>query len=251
MVHALEIAYIGTRYAGWQRQTNALAVQELVESALAQVVGAPLTLVGAGRTDAGVHARGQVASCPLPRPLPIAALVHGVNGLLPEDVRVLRAGAAADGFHAQRSAVAKRYGYRIFLGRPAPPELAPFVTTVRADLDFAALEAATRHLPGRHDFAAFTLAGGAPGPTERTLYAAAWERRGDEARFQVVGEGFLRGMVRGLVGTLLEVGRGRRDPEAFRRLLDGAPRAAAGETAPALGLTLERVDYPEALTPLW
>jgi len=251
MIHALEIAYTGTRFAGWQRQTNALAVQQVVEEALAGLLGAPVAIVGAGRTDAGVHARGQVASLRLPRPLPAEALVHGTNARLPDDVRVLRAAAADDAFHARRSAAAKSYRYRLFLGRVPPPELAPFVWPVREELDVAALEAATAALPGRHDFAAFTLAGAAPGPTERRIFAAGWERRGRELALAIVGEGFLRGMVRGLAGTLVEVGRGRRDPAGFRALLAGAPRAAAGETAPARGLVLERVDYPGSIAPLW
>ena len=251
MVHALEIAYVGTRYAGWQRQTNALAVQQVIEAALADLAGEPVTVVGAGRTDAGVHAEGQVASFRLPRPLPAPALVHGTNARLPEEVRVLRAAAVADGFHARRSAAAKVYRYRLFLGRVPPPALAPFVWAVRDDLDLSALEAAAAALPGEHDFAAFALAGAAPGPTRRRIFAAAWERRGEELLFTVAGEGFLRGMIRGLVGTLVEVGRGRRDPAGFRTLLDGARRAAAGETAPARGLVLARVDYPGPSAPLW
>ncbi len=251
MVHALEIAYVGTRFAGWQRQTNALAVQQLVEEALAGLLGAPVAIVGAGRTDAGVHARGQVASLRLPRALPAEALVHGTNARLPEEIRVLRAAAVDDAFHARRSAAAKSYRYRLFLGRVPPPALAPFVWPVREELDVAALEAATAALPGGHDFAAFALAGAAPGPTVRRIFAAGWERRGRELAFVVSGEGFLRGMVRGLAGTLVEVGRGRRDPAGFRALLAGAPRSAAGDTAPARGLVLERVDYPEPIAPLW
>ena len=251
MVHALEIAYVGTRFAGWQRQSNALAVQEVVETALAGLAGAPVALVAAGRTDAGVHAQGQVASFRLPRPLPLAALVHGTNARLPPEIRVLRAAAVDDAFHARRSAAAKHYRYRLFLGRSAPPALAPFVWTVPEAIDLGALEAATACLPGRHDFAAVALAGAAPGPTVRHLFSAAWQRRERELALTVAGEGFLRGRGRGWVGTLDEIGRGRRAPAAMRALLAGAPRSAAGETAPARGLALARVDYPEALAPVW
>ena len=156
---------------------------------------------------------------------------------------MLRAAAVDDAFHARRSAAAKHYRYRLFLGRTAPPALAPFVWTVPEAIDLGALEAATACLPGRHDFAAFALAGAAPGPTVRHLFSAAWQRRERELALTVAGEGFLRGMVRGLVGTLVEIGRGRRPASSMDELLTLRDRASIGRTAPATGLFLVAVEY--------
>jgi tRNA pseudouridine38-40 synthase len=242
----LVLAYVGTAYGGWQRQPNAATVQEVVETALADLTGESVVLAGAGRTDAGVHARGQVAHFDLSRPFPAAALVHGTNHRLPPDIRVLEAAEAGAGFHARYSAAAKAYSYRFLPGRSATPEEAAFAVPVPELVDRAALRDATLHLPGRHDFAAFALAGGAHRTTVRSLYAARWSETAAGCVLHVVGEGFLRGMVRAIAGTLLEVGLGRRDVADFRALLSGAPRSAAGATAPAQGLTLERIWYPPA-----
>jgi tRNA pseudouridine38-40 synthase len=243
VVVRLTIAYLGTAYGGWQRQPNAPTVQAVVEAALADLLGAPVRVVAASRTDAGVHARGQSAHLELSRPFPPAGLVHGGNQRLPADVRLLAAVPVAPGFHARRAALAKEYRYRLVRTDVLSPHDA--AQAVRADpgLDLAALRAATAWLPGRHDFTAFALAGGSHRHPFRRILAAAWEEKGPRLDFRVVGDGFLRGMVRGLVGTLLEIGAGRRDPASLLRLLAGQPRDAAGPTAPARGLVLERVLY--------
>ncbi|MCM2268734.1 MAG: tRNA pseudouridine(38-40) synthase TruA [Thermoanaerobaculia bacterium] len=240
----LTVAYVGTAYAGWQRQTNAVAVQQRLDEALADLCGGAVRSVGAGRTDAGVHAEGQAVSVELPRPLDPSALVHGTNARLPADVRVLAARPVPPGFDARRDAVAKLYRYRLSRATPIPPAVRPFVAPAPRELDAAALAAAARALVGRHDFAAFALAGGAAATTTRRLFAAAWDEAGDELVFRVAGEGFLRGMVRRLVGTMLDVAAGRRTLADFAALLAGATRDEAGPTAPAAGLCLERVDYP-------
>lgn len=247
MVDRLIVSYRGGGHAGWQRQENAVGVQQVVEEALGRL-GRPARVVGAGRTDAGVHARGQVAHLePLTEeaaPLPLRALVHGVNRHLPEDVRVMAAERVADGFHARKHAAGKVYLYRLRRAPVLSPLDAPFVVRLGEDLDLEALRAATSELPGRHDFSAFALAGGAHRQPFRTVTEAGWLEHEGELRFRITGDGFLRGMVRSLVGTLLEVGRGRRSPEGFRRLLTGRPRGEAGPTAPARGLCLDRVEYP-------
>ncbi len=249
MVDRLIVSYRGAAYAGWQRQANALSVQEVLERALGELLGRPVRLFGASRTDAGVHARGQAAHLDLASPLPPAALVHGTNRRLPEDVRVLAADRMPAGFHARKHAAAKVYSYRLSRERVLSPLDAPFAVRVDPRIDLARLAAATAHLPGRHDFSAFAAAGGSHRQPVRRILAAEWSAAGPELRFTIEGEGFLRGMVRALVGTLVDVGLGRRSPEELAALLAGGPRHAAGPTAPARGLVLERVIYPAAWSP--
>lgn len=254
MIVRLTLAYRGTAYAGWQRQANALAVQEVVERALGDLASAPVTLHGASRTDAGVHANGQVAHFELEREVPLSGWVHGTNHRLPADIRVLAAELAPPGFHARFSALGKEYRYRLSRASVLTPFDAPYTVRLEAACALAPLREATAALIGRHDFAAFALAGGGHRDPVRTIAEAEWLEDGDSLSFRIVGDGFLRGMVRGLVGTLLDVGAGRRSPASFAALLcapagaEGAPplarRAAAGPTAPARGLVLERVIYP-------
>ena len=246
--YRLVVSYLGTRYAGWQRQPNAVTVQETLEEALERLTGESCRVHGAGRTDAGVHARGQVASLGLSRPWEERALVHGTNRHLPSDVRVLAAERAHASFHPQRDALGKEYRYRLI----AVPVLSPLeaATGVRVapGTDLEAVRLAARPLAGRHDFAAFAKAGGSHDDSVRTILAAGWAVDGAEWTLRILGDGFLRGMVRAIVGTLLEVGRGRREPGSLRELLDGRDRSEAGPNAPAKGLALQEVFYrPEGL----
>ena len=246
-VYRLTLSYRRTAYAGWQRQENARSVQQAVEEALERLLGGAFgagRVVGASRTDAGVHARGQAAHLELAAPFPERGLVHGGNHYLPEDVRILAAAAMPPGFHARRHAWGKEYVYRLSRAAVLSPLDSLFVARLPATVDLDKMARAAAALPGRHDFSAFALAGGSHGQPFRRIVAARWEEEGEELRFRVVGEGFLRGMVRALVGTLVEVGTGRRSPQSFAGLLAGGPRAAAGPTAPAHGLVLERVFYP-------
>jgi tRNA pseudouridine38-40 synthase len=245
MIYRLTLSYRGEAYAGWQHQENALSVQQVVEEALAALLGKPVRIVGASRTDAGVHARGQAAHLEIPEPFPERGLVHGANHHLPEDVRVMAAHLMPEGFHARKSAWGKEYSYRLSRAAVLSPLDSPFAVRVPPEVDLEKLARATGYLPGRHDFSAFAAAGGSHGQPFRRIFSAVWEERGEELRFRIVGDGFLRGMVRALVGTLVEVGTCRRSPEEFLELLRGAPRSAAGPTAPAHGLVLERVFYPE------
>jgi tRNA pseudouridine38-40 synthase len=250
----LIVSYQGAAFAGWQRQANAIAVQEVLEDALAALLSTPVRVIGASRTDAGVHARAQAAHvepADAPGALPMHALLHGANRLLPAAVRVLAAHAMPPGFHARRLASAKEYSYRLSRAEVLSPLDAPYAVQVPARLDVAAMRRAAAALAGRHDFSAFAITGGSHTHTFRTLASAVLEEAGEELRFRVVGDGFLRGMVRRLVGTLLDVGDGRRAPEDMTALLGGGTLPiAAGPKMPSRGLVLERVFYPAEWQPL-
>ena len=244
MVYTLILSYRGGGYAGWQRQANALSVQEAVEGALTDLLQEPVSVFGAGRTDAGVHARGQVAHLTLDREFPLEGLQHGSNQRLPEDIRVVGAFRMADGFHARKSALAKEYRYRIQVVHPVPPIDSMFSVWYPGPLDLEQMSQAARALLGEHDFTAFALAGGSHGQPRRRIFEASWTPSRNGMELRLVGNGFLRGMVRSIVGTLVEVGHGKRSVAEFRDLLGGRERSQAGPTAPAHGLVLERVIYP-------
>ena len=248
MRYRLLVSYDGTDYAGWQRQDNAVTVQEVLETALEELLGVASRVVGAGRTDAGVHARGQVAHLDLDKGFSLRGLVHGTNRFLPRDVRVVAADQVDDEFHAQYSARAKEYRYYLDRSRVVHPLDARFTVAVDSRLDLEQLFEATALVVGVHDFRAFARTDGSPTSTAekntvREVFEAEWLEHGSRLWLRVVGEGFLRGMVRALVGTLLQVARGQRSVSCLRSLLEGAPRSEAGPNAAAHGLQLFRVDY--------
>jgi tRNA pseudouridine38-40 synthase len=260
----LTLAYDGAPFVGWQRQPNGVSVQALVEDALAPIEGRKVAIVGAGRTDAGVHALGQVASCRVETRLDPDSLRRALNARLPASIRVLQVEEAPDGFHARYWARAKTYSYRALVGSLADPFLRGLAWHLPHALDAGAMRAALALLTGRHDFAAFQGAGSAVRDTVRTLHRADLEEtswRGlfgdappaaDGARLLVwrfTGDGFLRHMVRNIVGTVVETGLGRRRPEDMAALLASGDRRQAGPTAPAHGLTLVSVEYGEAAPP--
>lgn len=243
--YRLTLAYLGGAYGGWQRQPNRLAVQQVVEEALGRVVGGAPRVVAASRTDAGVHARAQQAHVRLPKPWSTRALVAGTNHYLPPDVRVMRATPACPTFHARAWAVAKEYRYRLSRAAVISPFEAPTCVPLRNDLDVGRLRAAARQVEGRHDFEAFARSGGSHRHTMRTVFRAEVIEEGAFVILRFVGDGFLRGMVRALVGTLLEAAEGARASRDLGDLLTGRPRSEAGPSAPARGLTLVRVFYPD------
>jgi tRNA pseudouridine38-40 synthase len=240
----ITLAYDGTRFVGWQRQSEGESIQGLLEDALAHFEGAPVVAHGAGRTDAGVHALGQVASVEVAFTHDVATLARALNAQLPEDVRVLSVEEAAPGFHARFSARSKTYRYCIRNGAMATPFERAYVWHVPQPLDVDAMRQAASRLLGRHDFSTFRSIGTDVPDAVRTLHASdVVGDAGSLLTYEVSGDGFLRHMVRAIVGTLVEVGRGWRDPAQMDALLQTRDRARAGATAPPHGLFLVRVDY--------
>jgi tRNA pseudouridine38-40 synthase len=266
----LTLAYDGTGFVGWQRQAEGQSIQGLLEEVLSKIEHGPVTLIGAGRTDAGVHAFGQVASVVLESAIDCAALRRGLNAMLPPEVRVLGVEEAPAGFHARYSAHSKTYRYWIANGDVAPPFLWRYVWLLSHPLDVAAMAEAACLVEGQHDFAGFQGTGSSTESTIRTVFTSLfreatqtdpWAASGSPAGprleapdvpgaarlllYEVTGDGFLRHMVRNIVGTLAEIGIGRRRVDAIQRILSSGDRRLAGPTAPARGLCLVRVGYGE------
>jgi tRNA pseudouridine38-40 synthase len=242
----LLLEYDGTCYVGWQVQPNGPSIQAEVERALSRLHARPVRVTAAGRTDAGVHALGQVASFPVETPLPLSAYVKGMNALLPEDVAVRGAAVMPDGFDARHDARGKRYRYRI----ENLPTRAPLgrrqAWQVFRPLDVAAMRAASVPLLGRHDFSSFRASDCVADHAVRELRRLDVEGQSGGV-VEVVAEAtaFLKHMVRNLVGTLVEVGLGAREAASLAGLLAARDRTLAGRTAPPQGLLLERVFYEE------
>jgi tRNA pseudouridine38-40 synthase len=240
----LTLTYDGTRFVGWQRQAEGDSIQGLLEAALSRFAGTPVTAHGAGRTDAGVHALGQVASAQIATAHDPATLVRALNANLPPDIRVVAVEDVAADFHARFSASGKTYRYVLDTAAIADPFTRGYAWHLPEALDLAAMAAAAAVLVGTHDFAAFQSVGTDTRTTVRTLIRAEVTGAvGERVRCEFTGDGFLRHQVRAMVGTLVEVGRGRRAPGAIATLLATGRRADAGATAPPHGLFLVAVDY--------
>lgn len=245
----LTLEYDGTAYVGWQRQLNGLSVQEVVERALGELHGAPVTTEAAGRTDAGVHALGQVVAFDAPRALPLSAYLRGLSALLPADVSVVGAAEVAEDFDPRRDSLGKRYRYLISNRPVRSPLRRRTHWELFAPLDVAAMDEAARPLLGTHDFTAFRAANCEAPTTLRTLRELALVASLDVIQFEVEGTAFLKHMVRNLVGTLVEVGRGRRPVAWVAEVLASRDRTQAGPTAPPQGLVLVEVRYREPEVP--
>lgn len=244
-LYAVTLEYDGAPFVGWQRQDIGLSVQQALEDAASRLTqGGPVAATAAGRTDAGVHAVGQVAQLALDRVLSPARLRDALNfHLKPHPVGVVRAALAPDGWHARFSAVRRGYRYRILNRRARPVLEAGRAWHVAPPLDAAAMHAAAQGLLGRHDFSAFRAAACQANSPVRTLEALDVARDGDVLVVSAIARSFLHHQVRNLVGTLVEVGLGRRGADWPAAVLAGGDRAAAGQTAPAEGLTFLFVEY--------
>jgi tRNA pseudouridine38-40 synthase len=245
----ITLSYDGADFYGWQVQPGCRTIQGTLAEALERVTGERVLPQGSGRTDAGVHALAQVASCAIASPIPAGNLAKALNDVLPAAIRVFNVEAVENGFHARHSAIAKTYRYRLYREEICPPELARYVTHYPFPLDESRMQHAANVVVGEHDFTSFAAADPEKGKDEeepssvRTVFSSRWERRGEELIYTVEGNGFLHHMVRNLVGTFLLVGKGTFSPVDMRRILDQRQRSAAGPTAPASGLWLVGVKY--------
>ena len=254
----LTVAYDGTPYHGWQIQPGLPTVQGTLARALHHITGETVLPQGSGRTDTGVHALGQIASFSLESPIPGPNLQRALNHLLPTSIRIVAVEAVSADFHARHSARRKTYEYRISPEPVCPPTLAPFVWNCTWPLDLAAMQRAATYVVGTHDFTSFAATepdlsarssdeGTSDATNEksaiRTIFASDWHSESGLLIYQVTGSGFLHHMVRNLVGTFVDVGRGRTPADTLPKILEARSRPAAGPTAPPQGLFLVSVDY--------
>ncbi|MGD2186889.1 MAG: tRNA pseudouridine(38-40) synthase TruA [Desulfobacterales bacterium] len=240
----LVIEYDGSRYHGWQRQKDEHSIQGEIEKALHKMTAVKVTVIGSGRTDAGVHAEGQVASFECNTRLEPEALLNGLNSLLAEDIRIKACEPVRPSFHARYDAKRKIYHYKI-LNRPTPAAIGrQYSWFIRKSLNQDAMRAAISHIIGRHDFKAFEGTGSPRQHTTRQVYSAELiEQQNGLLVFHIDADGFLRYMVRNIVGTLVDVGLEKLTPHDFKRILHSKDRSQASATAPAHGLTLVKVKY--------
>lgn len=241
--YKLWLQYDGTDYSGWQIQSRHSTIQGTVTAAIERVSGERIQLVGSGRTDAGVHARGQVANFHCRLNLDPQAWLRALNTILPADIRVLRVSRAPLAFHAQHSAILKSYRYHVFTGRILPPWESRYRLHWPRPLNLDEMQRAAACLLGNHDMRSFAASGTTVKSFVRHVSLSAFKARGPRLIYTIEADGFLQHMVRSIVGTLLEVGSGRFSAADFRRILKARDRRQAGKTAPPHGLFLEKVHY--------
>ncbi|MCB9833256.1 MAG: tRNA pseudouridine(38-40) synthase TruA [Planctomycetes bacterium] len=240
---ALVLEYDGSRYCGWEKQKNGLGIEQVLEDAIARITGERPVINGSGRTDAGVHALGQVASFTLMHRMPAADLGRALDAVLPEDVAVLEAREVGLFFHARFSARSKTYRYTLLTGRAKAPLMRARSHHLRGPLDREAMRRAARLFVGRHDFSAFCHEAERIGDCRRTMHAVELIEDGRFLQVELSADGFLYNMVRIIVGSLVYVGQGKLDEATIARLLEGGERKFSGPTVPARGLHLVRVLY--------
>jgi tRNA pseudouridine38-40 synthase len=240
----LLIEYDGTNYLGWQVQPRGPTIQGTLEEKLRLLTGELIQLIGSGRTDSGVHALGQVAHFKTQSQMDIGSMQRALNSLLPHDIVIQKIEEVEEGFHARRHSKSKLYEYRILNRNLRSAIHRGYVWHIPQKLNLMEMRKATRRLVGEHDFSSFRSVGSSTRTTVRRVIRAEWKRRQDDLiRFEIEANGFLKQMVRSIVGTLVEVGKGRIDAAEFRKILDSKDRRKAGPTAPAQGLFLKEVKY--------
>ena len=243
----LVVSYDGTEFSGWQVQPGAVTIQGALALAIGRVTGENILPQGSGRTDAGGHALGQVASFGTQSPIPAENLVIALNNILPGAIRVLEASVVPGEFHARKSARAKTYRYRMYRGAICSPFIARYVWHYPYPLDEDQMQEVAGMIVGEQDFTSFAAVDPERGREEmsnvRQIFSSSWERQSDEFVYTVRGNGFLHHMVRNLVGTFVLAGKGALRPSDLTRILDARLRSAAGATAPASGLCLVNVEY--------
>lgn len=244
----LTIEYDGTGYAGWQRQDNALAVQQVLEQAVSRLTGETVTVIGASRTDAGVHALGQVAVFDTESRIPADKYAFALNTMLPADIRVRESCLSSSDFHPRFMAKGKLYRYRIYVSPHASALERNYTAHSIYPLNEEIMDREAREILGRHDFAAFAASGSVVKDTVREMRAVSVERSCDIIELRIWGTGFLYNMVRIFAGTLIGVGSGKLAPGAVKMALQTGSRLCLGITAPAQGLTLMRVDYDDDIS---
>jgi len=238
------VAYDGTQYCGWQVQKSGQTIQGTIEKALERILGTPTKIIGSGRTDAGVHASGQVANCRPEKDILPGDLLRALNALLPADIRLLQATEVTFDFHAQKQAVEKEYVYRIYTGKVLPPFLRYTFHHEKYPMDFHGMQEGAGYFLGPHEFTSFCSAGASVKNKTRTVTVSRLTRRGHRVVYRIRANGFLWHMVRNIVGTLLEIGQGRMAARDIPVILKKKDRAMSGPTAPPRGLMLTRVFYP-------
>jgi tRNA pseudouridine38-40 synthase len=240
----LLIEYDGTNYRGWQVQPKGSTIQGMIEDKLALLTGEPVHLIGSGRTDAGAHAFGQVAHFRTKSKMDVRTFQRALNSLLPPDILIQKVKEVEEGFHARNQSKSKVYEYRILNRNLRSVFHRGYAWHIPQRLDLEEVKKAARNLIGEHDFSSFRSTGTPTRTAVRRVIRAEWKRgRGGLIRFEIEANGFLKQMVRAVVGTLVEVGRGKISAEEFRKIIESKDRKKAGSTAPAHGLFLKEVKY--------
>lgn len=243
----MRVAYDGTNYCGWQVQPNGITIQEVLERHLSELLKEPITLMGASRTDAGVHALGNVAVFDTNARMPGEKISYALNQKLPEDIRIQESREVASDFHPRYQKSEKTYEYKILNRRFPIPTERFYAHFTYVPLNVEKMRQAAEYLIGTHDFKSFCGTGAQVKTTVRRITGLSINKWGDVITIRVSGEGFLYNMVRIIAGTLMEIGSGKYPPERMEDILEGKDRQLAGNTAPARGLTLVKIQYPDGI----